>query len=384
MLGKKECTDDEIMEALNHAEAQNIINSSIERLNMYVGNKGAQLSGGQKQRIALARAFIRKPKLLILDEATSALDMLTETRILQTISLEYPDLSLIVIAQRLKTVRDLDSINFLQDGQIVERGSFDELMQEKGQFYTLVTASQTNRVVEESPIIPSVATMHFEEEISPDKMREITEKSLIKIEPISARYAGLLVIIVVSSAVSGIAFPLFGYFFAHIMINIFSNDDNAAQKNLDIMAYIIADAAALFISLVLLNYSLAKMFASYTEKIRNDSFASIVSYDSAFFDIKDNSPQRLASILRDESQKISSLGGPVLSIPLLLLFSEIAGFIIAMTASQILTGIKFANVIIHLIIVQKIAKFIATSSSTQAYSEKIGIIVSNSLSNLRS
>ena len=297
MLGKQDCNDSDILEALGHAEGLDILEISSEGLNTYVGNKGSLLSGGQKQRIALARAFIRKPKLLILDEATSALDGLTETSILQTVTSVYQDVSLIVIAQRLKTVRNLDCIYFLQEGNIVEKGSFDELMEQKTEFYKLVVAHQPTNAVEESEAIPSVKTMFFSDDLIPDKLGEEKDKLYVKVPLITTQYLCLLAMIVISSMVSGIAFPLFGYFFAHIMVNIFSMDGNGAQKNLDLMAYIIADAVALFISLIVLNYSLAKMFASYTEKIRNDSFSSIVNYDSVFFDNKINSPQRLSSIL---------------------------------------------------------------------------------------
>ena len=148
------------------------------------------------------------------------------------------------------------------------------------------------------------------------------------------------------------------------------------------MLYIIADAAVFFGAIVSLNYFLAKFFSSYTEKLRNESFSSIIYYDSAFFDKKSNSPHILSNILRDESQKVSSIGGPALSIPLLLVFSEVLGLVIAMTESQILTPIFFALIIIHIYTVQKNAAFI-NGNANASTSDELGDIVSNSLSNFK-
>ena len=383
-LGNKNCTKQDIETAAIVAEAMNFIEALPEKMDTFVGNNGSQLSGGEKQRIALARALIRNPKLIILDEATSALDAITESTIIDNITLQFSQISIIVIAQRLKTVKNLDIIHYVQDGKIIESGSFDELCSKNGHFYDLVQASQQDNDDKEDSIISNLTCPKVcMEDINTDRdNRDIPQKSLIKISLIPTDYRCLLLIIIVSSIISGGAFPLFGFSFARCLSNLFSMDNSVNEQNFEIMWYIIADAVALFIALIIMNYSLAKLFITYTEKLRTDSFSSLVYYDSDFFDKSINSPHALSALLRDESQKISSLGGPALSIPLLLLFSEVGGFILAMTQHYVLAIIKFALALAHLYIINKCAVLMNGKSSSTG-SDKLSNIASNSLSNFK-
>ena len=96
-----------------------------------VGNSGSQLSGGQKQRIAIARAFIKKPKILLLDEATSALDKKNEREVqkaIDQIRVELGSITTIVIAHRLSTIRNSDKIIVMEKGKIVETGNHETLL----------------------------------------------------------------------------------------------------------------------------------------------------------------------------------------------------------------------------------------------------------------
>ncbi len=102
-----------------------------------VGERGARVSGGQKQRIGLARALYRKPEVLILDEATSALDNLTERQVLQSLEENTKNLTLILVAHRLATVRHADVIHMLQDGKIIASGTYDTLLDKNTEFRQL-------------------------------------------------------------------------------------------------------------------------------------------------------------------------------------------------------------------------------------------------------
>ena len=103
-----------------------------------------RLSGGQRQRVAIARALLRNPELLILDEATSALDSEVEYRVAQAIQRRVAGQTLIVIAHRLSTIRDADQILVLEDGALVEHGTWDELVA-SGETFTRLHAAQFER-----------------------------------------------------------------------------------------------------------------------------------------------------------------------------------------------------------------------------------------------
>ena len=107
-------------------------------LNTIVGSKGAKLSGGQKQRIAIARALIKKPKILILDEATSALDSKSESKFQIELDNLKGKMTIIVVSHRLCTIKDCDQIVVINKGQIVEKGNHEELIAIRGIYYSLM------------------------------------------------------------------------------------------------------------------------------------------------------------------------------------------------------------------------------------------------------
>lgn len=109
-------------------------------LNTRVGEYGIKLSGGQKQRIGFARALYRDPKLLILDESTSALDYLTEMELLENLKTNYPDLTILKVAHRLKSVQDCDNIYFMDKGEIIAQGSFEDVVENSNLFKEMVQA----------------------------------------------------------------------------------------------------------------------------------------------------------------------------------------------------------------------------------------------------
>lgn len=103
------------------------------------GERGVQLSGGQKQRIAIARAIIRNPMILLLDEATSALDVQSEQVVQIALQRIMVGRTTIVVAHRLNTVVKVDSIAFVKEGRVVERGTYQELYNKKGEFFNLAS-----------------------------------------------------------------------------------------------------------------------------------------------------------------------------------------------------------------------------------------------------
>lgn len=120
-----------MIEALKAANAWNFIQDIGQGLDVHVGASGGQLSGGQKQRIAIARAFIKKPRILLLDEATSALDKISERSVQDAIDnyrRNIGNITIVVIAHRLSTIIDADKIVVIKSGKVIEEGNHEYIM----------------------------------------------------------------------------------------------------------------------------------------------------------------------------------------------------------------------------------------------------------------
>jgi len=134
-----DATDDEVMDVLNKASCTNLVARADNGLDTMIGEGGLKLSGGEKQRLSIARALLRKPKVLLFDEATSALDSITEEAITDTIreiSGDGKQIS-ILIAHRLSTIMHADRIYVLEKGDVVETGNHEKLLEEKGLYYAM-------------------------------------------------------------------------------------------------------------------------------------------------------------------------------------------------------------------------------------------------------
>ena len=132
--GDENATQKEIEKAAQAAQADGFINAFTDGYNMELGQGGVNVSGGQKQRLCIARALLKKPKILILDDSTSAVDTATEAKIRQAFSTTLKDTTKIIIAQRITSVVEADKIIVLEDGKIVGMGTHDELMRDSSEY----------------------------------------------------------------------------------------------------------------------------------------------------------------------------------------------------------------------------------------------------------
>lgn len=144
LYGDPDASEEDIIEASKNANIHEFIKSLPDGYETYIGEKGVMLSGGQKQRISIARLFLKNPKILILDEATSALDNETETIIQKSLERLSKGRTSIVIAHRLSTIKNADMILVLTKEGIVEKGSHDELLEEKGIYERLYNSQFTD------------------------------------------------------------------------------------------------------------------------------------------------------------------------------------------------------------------------------------------------
>ena len=142
LLAKPDATKEEVIAAAKAANAHDFIMNFSGGYNTKVGERGVKLSGGQKQRIAIARVFLKNPPILVLDEATSALDLESEHLIQESLALLAKDRTTFIVAHRLTTITHADRIVMIENGEIVEMGTHEQLMKQQGHYYKLFQVQQ--------------------------------------------------------------------------------------------------------------------------------------------------------------------------------------------------------------------------------------------------
>ncbi len=135
--GCEQVSEGALAEVVRAANLTDLVENLPKGLDTQVGEHGGKLSGGQRQRIAIARALIRNPKIIVLDEATSALDSISEKMIQEAVNNLVRGRTTFIVAHRLSTIRNADKIAVIAGGKCVEYGTFEELMDLKGEFYRM-------------------------------------------------------------------------------------------------------------------------------------------------------------------------------------------------------------------------------------------------------
>lgn len=135
--GVDNVSDERLWEVLKEVGLDEIVSALPNGLDTQLGEHGGKMSGGQRQRVSIARALLRNPKIIIFDEATSALDSVSERKVQQAVDKMMTHCTTFLVAHRLSTIKNADRIAVIENGSISEMGSYDELMTQKGTFYTL-------------------------------------------------------------------------------------------------------------------------------------------------------------------------------------------------------------------------------------------------------
>jgi subfamily B ATP-binding cassette protein MsbA len=142
LIGKPDATEEEVIQAAKAANAHDFISKLPNGYDTKVGERGVKLSGGQKQRVSIARVFLKNPPILILDEATSALDLESEHFIQEALENLAKDRTTFIVAHRLSTITHANKIVLIEDGNVVEKGTHQELMEKKGHYHKLFQIQQ--------------------------------------------------------------------------------------------------------------------------------------------------------------------------------------------------------------------------------------------------
>jgi ATP-binding cassette subfamily B protein len=141
--GKPDATDEELWDALRISQADDFVRAMPEGLDAPIAQGGTNVSGGQRQRLAIARAVVRRPQIYLFDDSCSALDLATDARLLAALRPVTRDATVLIVAQRVSTIRDADLILVLEDGVVVGRGAHHELLETCPTYQEIVTSQLT-------------------------------------------------------------------------------------------------------------------------------------------------------------------------------------------------------------------------------------------------
>lgn len=330
LYGKENASMEEIKIAAKAANAHSFIESLPDGYNTQVGERGTQLSGGQKQRVAIARAMLKSPKILLLDEATSALDSESEHIVQEALDNIMIGRTTVVVAHRLSTVRNADTIAVVQNGKVVESGSHKELMSKgnEGAYTALVRLQEaavteptrkgfecassglSGQSVESSrsfgvDIIASVSNEQEDFNTEVPKLKESLPAlrpsfwRLLKLNRPEWPYA---VLGTLGAIMAGVETPFFALAISEVLITFYSPDKQHIKHEVRRIALIFSGAAIATVLIYLLqHYFYTLMGERLTRRIREMTFSAILRNEIGWFDFSENSSGLLTSRLASDA-----------------------------------------------------------------------------------
>ncbi|PIA62325.1 hypothetical protein AQUCO_00200369v1 [Aquilegia coerulea] len=348
LFGKEDATFEEVIAATKASNAHNFIMSLPQGYDTQVGERGVQMSGGQKQRIAIARAIIKSPKILLLDEATSALDTESERIVQEALDNASLGRTTIVIAHRLSTIRNADVIAVVQNGQVTETGSHDELIQdENGMYYTLVQLQQTETTTEEdnfntrlscspshitnrdnihsshgsSQGLSVVSRSNSKNSVSGRRISTVDEKIEKDFPqfPVPSFKRLLLLNLpewrqacfgCTAATLFGAVQPIYAYTLGSMISVYFLTDHNQIKSKTRMYSlFFFALAVFSFIINVTQHYNFGAMGEHLTKRIRERMLSKILTFEVGWFDQDENSSGAVCSRFAKDATVVRSLVG---------------------------------------------------------------------------
>jgi ATP-binding cassette, subfamily B (MDR/TAP), member 1 len=350
MLKRRQVTDEEIIAAAKLSNAHGFITRLPEGYDTMLGERGALLSGGQKQRICIARAIVRNPKILLLDEATSALDAQSERIVQDSLERAAEGRTTILIAHRLSTVRNAETISVFKDGRIVESGGHEELiLKPNGAYRKLVQLQDIHSIKQDTTfaladegqirvvgskknsisvsVEPTGHARDDRDSEAEDSLPIVDKGTIVRAFKLNAAEFPYMILGIFGSGLSGAAWPISAYVFSNVT-SILLEKDNQSKIRFWALMYVVIGAFALLGGLLQLGM-LGISGERLTRKLRSKSFRAILRQEMGFFDMKENSVGSLATRLATEATLVKGVTGETLGAAALAASTIIAGLSIS-------------------------------------------------------
>ncbi|KAI8147824.1 putative ABC transporter protein [Fennellomyces sp. T-0311] len=381
-------TQDDIIEACKKANCHTFISQLPQGYNTLVGEHGGMLSGGQKQRVAIARAILKNPTILLLDEATSALDTQSERLVQHALDAAAANRTTIVIAHRLSTIRNADLIVVMQQGELIEQGNHQQLIEKRGAYAELVKKQQiaTKQDVDEKGAedllqqekaeLQQQADERYMDEKEDEELRAKAFKDshrmsvassvdafelklkkqkasrkeakqqkapVLKVLKMMRPEWPLMALGCFGAALSGAVFPCFGYAFSQVIVLLTdprerNQIDRGPVQGTNLYAFlfvIIGIAAFLGFSLQTIAFEVAG--ERFTERLRGMLFRAYMRQEVGYFDRDENSMGALTAKIAVDAKNVNELVTKVWGDVFQVIFTGCAGLGIAFAYSWILT-----------------------------------------------
>ncbi|KAI4972781.1 hypothetical protein ZWY2020_003706 [Hordeum vulgare] len=328
-IGKMDATDEEIIEAATTANVHSFISKLPNEYLTEVGERGVQLSGGQKQRVAIARAMLKDPPILLLDEATSALDSESEKLVQDALERAMHGRTVILIAHRMSTIVNADTIVVVENGSVAQTGTHQELL-EKSTFYSNVCSMQNiekesgkmvaspcdNKVIEEQTDEaynrqPSTKQGQ-QNKLEPLNSKQSKQEVGKEIPPFFRIWYGLhkddiakILLGSSAAAISGISKPLFGYFIMTIGVAYYDSD---AKRKVSKYSLIFFGAGMVTLaSSILQHYIYGVIGETAMKNLREALFSSVLRNELGWFEKPKNGVGSLTSRIVSDTSTVKSI-----------------------------------------------------------------------------
>uniref|UniRef100_A0A7G3ASY9 ABC-type xenobiotic transporter n=1 Tax=Lutzomyia longipalpis TaxID=7200 RepID=A0A7G3ASY9_LUTLO len=407
-FGNPEATQEDIEKAAKIANCHSFIEKLPEKYDTVLGENGAQLSGGQKQRIAIARAIVRNPKILLLDEATSALDTESERVVQKALDKASEGRTTLTVSHRLSTLRSADFIIVFEQGEIVEQGTQEELMELQGHFYNLHMANQaaslcdtddesakeeaaaerrkrpSGRVLEEDESVAEIFEKARAMSLRPSQ-KEPKKGVMSRIMKLSFNEWKLMLVGCFCSIIVGSSFPISGVLYANYFA-AFDTCDRATiyEIALECTLYTLLLATATGIAALIQSFAFGKAGVRLTSLLRKWSFSTVIRQEMSWFDDPKNSVGALSARLSTDCANVQGATGSRLAGILQATSSVLIGLLIGLIASWKLALIVAITIPLMLAVAVFESQYAKSSAAKEKDAmEKASSIAVEAISNIR-